>query len=171
MADEDDEVADGNEEVSEVWDEEDEDMGEDVVNPGWVPPLGGIGRIFALLQQPVNLEGLFAHGGGDGIHEQRHDDSDTPWGDDDAGDGEEDEEQDSDDDGWVPPVSGVHGWAPVPVSLEDILGVDEFADYDDDDLDGTDAEDWAVEEDGDIVQGSGVDFPWGAGGDDDEEGT
>lgn len=171
-------------EVSDFWAEEDDDMDEDVANPGWVAPLGGIGRILALLQQPVNFDGLFAHGAGDGIHEQR-DDSDTLWGDDDGGGGgdhdeadEDDEQGDSDDDvddddgGWVPPVSGAHGWSPVPVSLEDILGVDGFADYDDDDLDVTDAEDWAVEEDGDVVQGAGVDFPWGGGdGDNDEEGV
>lgn len=165
---------------SEFWEEFSQD-GEDLDDneiPGWVPPLGGIGGIVAMMGQPVNLDGLFAwEGRRGGDLERQHLEGDNPWGGgiggdgDDGDDDEGDEEgaQDSDDNLWVPPIAGAHGWAPVPVALEDILGVDGFAGYDVYDMDGSEAEDWVVEEDGHIVNGSGVDYPWGGGDDDDSD--
>ncbi|KUI56547.1 hypothetical protein VP1G_10868 [Cytospora mali] len=105
-------------------DDDDNDDDEGALNPGWVPPLGGIGGIIAMMGRPVDLGGFLAYEArGDVDHAQQP-------------------------------------------HLDDILGVDGFTEYDDE-MDGTDAEEWAVEEeDGDIVNGSGVDFPWGGGDED-----
>ncbi|ROW18171.1 hypothetical protein VPNG_00111 [Cytospora leucostoma] len=173
----------GNDEVAGFW--EDFSRDETARRLTWVPPVGGIGGIFAMMGQAVDLTvdlnrllGLENRGDDGDLEQQRQQGGDTPWGgghgdDDEDEGGQEYEDNDDDGDGWMP--TGAHGWAPVPVALEDILAGDGFVDYDEfGQLDGSDPGDWAVEEDGGIVSGGrGVDFPWGnggGGGDDDEYG-
>lgn len=160
----DEEIEEDEEDSTAFWDQFSHDGGGGLGgdgngNPGRVPLIGGLGGIMALMGQPiVNIPGGIALGA-------RVDDGDDDMAE--GADADDDEyDEDDDDGGWTPPVAGAYGWEPVPLSLEDILGVDGFANYDEDELDATDAEDWAVEEDGGLVRGPGVDFPWGGGPED-----